>query len=195
MLSKLLESPFYLHVWLLAVPLCRVPVDIRSLENLVVLSSIIFLVWWYSQCVIQSLSKPCVRCVYNHVSGGHAASKRDRRCTCTIILFRGHSSCILQLLAFIRQKQEWIHQLIHTENRKRLGRVGTHRHAAMAQNAMYSILYLYIYLYNIYKTTVRPKQMPDTSFYTITEQRQTNFFFNKKNYFCSFLCKSATELK
>lgn len=60
---------------------------------------------------------------------------------------------------------------------KALGRVGTHRHAAMAQNAMYSILYLYIYLYNIYKTTVRPKQMPDISFYTITEQRQTNFFF------------------
>ena len=58
-----------------------------------------------------------------------------------------------------------------------LGRVGTHRHAAMAQNAMYSILYLYIYLYNIYKTTVRPKQMPDISFYTITEQRRTNFFF------------------
>lgn len=38
-------------------------------------------------------------------------------------------------------------------------------------------LYLYIYLYHIYRTTVRPKQMPDISFYTITEQRQTNFFF------------------
>lgn len=59
------------------------------------------------------------------------------------------------------------------------GEGGTHRHAAMAQNAMYSILYLYIYLYHIYKTTVRPKQMPDISFYTITEQRLTNFLIKK----------------
>lgn len=56
--------------------------------------------------------------------------------------------------------------------------------------------YIYIYLYNIYKTTVRPKQMPDISFYTITEHRRTNFFFLiKKIIFALFPCKSATQLK
>lgn len=125
------------------------------------------------------------------------ASEHDEGCTCTVILFPGHSSCILQLLAFIRQKQEWIHQLIHTENRKRLGRVGTHRHAAMAQNAMYSNLYLYIYLYNIYKNTsetqTNARHLILHSYRTKTDQ--LFFFLIKKIIFALFLCKSATQLK
>lgn len=95
---------------------------------------------------------------------------------------------------FIRQKQEWMDQLVDTENRKRLGRAGTHRHAAMAQNAMYSILYLYIfisYIQNNSETQTNARHLILHSYRTKTDQP----FSIKKKIFSCFLCKSATQLK
>lgn len=112
-------------------------------------------------------------------------------------LFPGHSSCILQLLAFIRQKQEWIHQLIHTEEQKAFGEGGNPQACSDGSECnVQQFIFIYIFIEYIQNNSETQNKTPDISFYTNTKRRRTNFFFlNKKNSFCSFLCKSATQSK
>lgn len=135
----------------------------------------------------------------------HAGCKQDRGCTCTVFLFGGHSSCILQLLAFIRQKARMnppanSHERKKTKKQKAFWKGENPRgHAAMAQNAMYSI-FIFIYIYIIYtKQHWHPNkcQTPHST-QSQNKDRPTFFIFflnKKKLFFCSFLCKSATQLK
>lgn len=127
------------------------------------------------------------------------ARTHDRGCTCTVIFISRPQLLHITTVGFHKAKARMNPPANSHRRTESVWRgwepTGMQRWLRMQCTA----IYIYIYIYRIYtKQQWDPNKTPDISFYTNTEQRRTNFFFfflNKKNSFCSFLCKSATQSK
>lgn len=122
----------------------------------------------------------------------HAGCKQDRGCTCTVFLFGGHSSCILQLLAFIRQKARMnppanSHERKKPRNKKHFGRVRTHggmQRWLRMQCTAFLYLYIFIsYIQNNIDTQTNARHLILHSHRTKTDQLFLFFSLIKKNSF------------
>lgn len=106
-------------------------------------------------------------------------------------LFPGHSSCILQLLAFIRQKQEWIHQLNHTEEQKAFGEGGNPQACSDGSECnVQQFIFIYIFIEYIQNNSeTQTKRQTSHSTQIRNKDRPTFFSLLKKNIFALFSVK------
>lgn len=93
-------------------------------------------------------------------------------------LFPGHSSCILQLLAFIRQKQKWNHQLIHTEEQKAFGEGGNPQACSDGSECnVQQFIFIYIFIEYIQNNSETQTKRQTSHSTQIRNEDGPTFFF------------------
>lgn len=111
-----------------------------------------------------------------------------RGCTCTIILFRGHSSCILQLLAFHKAKARMNGPASWHRKQKAFGE-GRDPQACSNGSECNVQHFIFIYIYIIYTEQQWDPNKCQTSHSTQLQNKDRPTFFNKKKYFALFSVK------
>lgn len=126
------------------------------------------------------------------------ASKKDTGCTCTVIFISRPQLLHITTVGFHKAKARMNPPANWHKKQKAFGEGGNPQACSNGSECnVQQFIFIYIFISYIQKHQWDPNECQTSHSTQLQNKDGPTFFFfvHKKNYFCSFLCKSATQLK